>query len=727
MKKILSILFAVVLVLSFSLVTAVPVAASDTPNPTFATLDMTDPTSPTTPSTEISIGWERDPVTGAFSGDDVIHVTTSVTTSDIAMVIVPTAFTLDINTTISYWGYTVGGDVKALDEIYLFLDNTGDGAPDVTLLSHQKGPLPPLFGQWDEWTLGDENNEWHTLPDYEEVLDIATYTEGSYTVVAIALTIGPPGGSTGVNVDVYFDQLTVDGVALLDNDTGFIDVPLPLTGFPAPSIQDAIDAALPSTTIIVAAGTYPENITIDRTLTLEGAQAGENARGRTGPESIINPQSLGICDGDTGNDFGVLIYGADTIATFDGFTVENYHRVGILAGSFTLAEEDPSVVHILNNIVSEPIGQHNNNCIQIGHGTTGTIIGNEVFGAFLETPDYSGSGILVAGSSDVLVSNNYVHDCEGGIQIMGTPTVPAENNLIENNLAEGNESGIVAQQNSIDTIIRYNDALNNDIGIESVGWIGWPDYLPSGTEIHFNNIVGNADYGVKSSVWDEEAEAADGEQVDATNNWWDSASGPGGEGRGSGDTVSANVVYEPWLLTEGALTDVNLRYDKTVALNSGWTIVSPGAELESWVAVDAEDLVLAYDAVAGAFVEATNLGPITPMFIKTEASGGIGFNYADDSQGMFTTNLEAGWNLIGIPETVADVDAILSPIRLGVNNEVALATLASQGNYNPSGETFYESMLNISEGVPGEVVLHPNDGYWAYMNVAKEFGVVVVE
>ncbi len=349
---------------------------------------------------------------------------------------------------------------------------------------------------------------------------------------------------TAVPVAAQVAEVWVDD----DADSGWYDS----THFA--TIQEGITAVGPGGTVNVAAGTYNERVNINKSLTLEGANAGIPGSGTRGPESIINLQGLNL-------DFGVLIYGADTIATFDGFTVENYARVGILAGSYSLDQEDypnPSVVHILNNIVSEPIGQQNNNCIQMGFGTTGTIIGNEVFGAVLESPNYSGSGILVSCSSNVLVSNNYVHDCEGGIQIMGWPASglmgPAEDNIIEYNLVQGNESGIAAQQNAIGTIISYNDALNNDSGIVSVGWFGWANYLPSGTQIHFNNIVGNVNYGVRSYAWDGESDEI--ELVDATNNWWGHASGPSGPGGrinpddvviGKGDAVSDNVEWDPWL------------------------------------------------------------------------------------------------------------------------------------------------------------------------------------
>src|SRR5215467_1122708 len=54
-----------------------------------------------------------------------------------------------------------------------------------------------------------------------------------------------------------------------------------------PTIQAAVNVP-GCTTVNVAAGTYNEQVTITRTLTLRGAQAGIDARTRSGTESIIN-------------------------------------------------------------------------------------------------------------------------------------------------------------------------------------------------------------------------------------------------------------------------------------------------------------------------------------------------------------------------------------------------------------------------------------------------------
>jgi len=75
------------------------------------------------------------------------------------------------------------------------------------------------------------------------------------------------------------------------------------------TIGAAVAAASPGDTIMVAAGIYNESVAVDKTLTLKGAQAGVDARGRSGPESVIN------------NSCGPVQIMADNVV-IDGFTIQ---------------------------------------------------------------------------------------------------------------------------------------------------------------------------------------------------------------------------------------------------------------------------------------------------------------------------------------------------------------------------------------------------------------------
>jgi hypothetical protein len=99
------------------------------------------------------------------------------------------------------------------------------------------------------------------------------------------------------------------------------------TGVPYATIQQAVNAANSGDTILADAGTYTEQVTINKSLTLEGAQHGVDARdGRPGaPESTL---LLG---------FGGLQLNADGI-TIDGFMVKNAdpsNTNGLIAGGAT--------------------------------------------------------------------------------------------------------------------------------------------------------------------------------------------------------------------------------------------------------------------------------------------------------------------------------------------------------------------------------------------------------
>ena len=79
-----------------------------------------------------------------------------------------------------------------------------------------------------------------------------------------------------------------------------------------PTISSAITAASSGATIYVCAGTYFESLTINKPLTLLGAQFGNDARGRHGSETVINGAG------------GITYVAGATSGTIDGFTLNGY-------------------------------------------------------------------------------------------------------------------------------------------------------------------------------------------------------------------------------------------------------------------------------------------------------------------------------------------------------------------------------------------------------------------
>ncbi|MBA7576657.1 hypothetical protein ES708_18498 [subsurface metagenome] len=253
----------------------------------------------------------------------------------------------------------------------------------------------------------------------------------------------------------------------------------------------------------------------------------------------------------------------------------------------------------------------------------------------------------------------------------------------------------------------------NDIGVR----LSPPDppYGPNGNiHIHNSNLAGNT-FAVENLDSDTE--------IDATNNWWGHPSGPK-HNPGYGDPVSGNVLFNPWLLKLGGET-----YDKALALNIGWTLVST----DNWISAAKTaglDVTLAYGYTPeDGWFQATlaDLEPVDALYLKTEYGGALGIIYSGGVPVASSKDLEAGWNLIS-SATIDNAKAILSPLRyvlIGGEQGIGLATLVSQGNFNQHTASLYLSTLTDADwtGLAGHD-LNPFDGYWVYMNAGKDFGVV---
>lgn len=150
---------------------------------------------------------------------------------------------------------------------------------------------------------------------------------------------------------------------------------------------------------------------------------------------------------------------------------------------------------------------------------------------------------------NVTVDNNTISDGINGIQIRSDNCTVTNNTIYNMGLTYADTKGTAGVGDGV----YYNSGI-----IIGTNWLTNND-KPTGTTITGNDIHDNyhglyvRDYATLS-LGDPSVLS-----VTAENNWWGDASGPSGEGPGSGDAVSANVDYSPWWANEsGTATGTQL-------------------------------------------------------------------------------------------------------------------------------------------------------------------------
>lgn len=146
-------------------------------------------------------------------------------------------------------------------------------------------------------------------------------------------------------------------------------------------------------------------------------------------------------------------------------------------------------------------------------------------------PEYAMSiagGIVTMNATSVISNGNGAGDY--AITLDGVVT--ATHSLVQNNAGRGLNVAGGRVQMTCGTI-----SGNGEDGIRIGGG--------SGSSFIGTGIYNNAGMGLNNTT---------AQTVAAAYNWWGASSGPGGQGPGSGDEVSANVAYTPWLSSEGCFT-----------------------------------------------------------------------------------------------------------------------------------------------------------------------------
>ncbi|WP_374689386.1 right-handed parallel beta-helix repeat-containing protein [Promineifilum sp.] len=423
------------------------------------------------------------------------------------------------------------------------------------------------------------------------------------------------------------------------------------------TVQKGVNTVQTGGTVHVLAGTYTEQVTIAKSLTLVGADAATtiikapasipaaaapnsvvvkiagagvsvdlskvtvSGPGPTGCGSIgygifvrdgayanihdsrvldVRDQPISGCQNGVAIQVGAASLNTNGTADITNNTISGYQKNGInvsgAASSATIAGNTVTGAGAVAFIAQ--------NGIQVSGGATADITGNTVSGHSYTPFTYVSTGMLLYGPGAINTDGNTVSENQVGIYIVDASGTHQNNDVDATAAGTGSAGfwGIVvdappptrqpspagaeeagptaaapAPQAPVQTVVLRANALTSDgsaggVGIEADGGYGsfdidltvtknlihgW-DYgvvvyeCTSGctgtgfvdVDVNRNSIAGNVSNGVENISTLE---------VDATCNWWGAADGPGPVGPGSGDGVSADVDFTPWL----ASSDLN--------------------------------------------------------------------------------------------------------------------------------------------------------------------------
>ena len=314
---------------------------------------------------------------------------------------------------------------------------------------------------------------------------------------------------------------------------------------PFATIQTAVTAASDDDTIQVAAGTYNESITISNSITLNGAKMGMDTNSRTAGDA--NESSI----------TGKITVSAD-IVSINGFTLSNP------SGTYgTFISPNHNNVIITFNIINLVGGTGQVKGVYIQHGSDDITIAHNLFSNISATTTKSADAICVGDSNSTDPSNsiliqdnvfiNITSLAKGAYGILVNNGAGTGAQILDNtfsNLSGDWTHAIGLEGPTKDSIVKGNIFSNLNASSTDNAAIHFEDNQYGNTVVVTNNrFNGNGFYGVLINPDDLPGGTNSFSYiVNATNNWWENASGPKHltNPSGTGNAVSDNVAFFPW-------------------------------------------------------------------------------------------------------------------------------------------------------------------------------------
>jgi hypothetical protein len=571
----------------------------------------------------------------------------------------------DVNDISYVESYTIDNNVFSPGGIISIASGAGYSGPvSGRLITNNKFTMDP--GQ--NWPSISFNGDTTTVPWY-------TYPVGAAIITGNTFTNNAVGGQhirlRGIADDSAFDwasywndntynKAVIAGInppddvrsftyncgAYVCNDTRRI----------ATDIQTEVALAQAGDTVLVAAGTYVETVTIGKSLTLVGddpattfIKAPSTIPVASDPNSVIvkvtgagvsadiskltitgpGPSGCGsilagivvrdgayanihdnkVVDirdtGDSGCQNGIAIFVGRTSWATTGTADITNNEISTYQKGGIVVDNTGSSANIDGNTISGEGAKIAiaENGIQVSRGATAEITNNTVEGHSYTPFTWTSAGILLYQAGTTNTDGNTVSENQIGINTIDTSGTHANNLMTATSAGTGSPGfwGIVVDAPpptrlpspmdgdhsagresaealapkslaAVQTVVVTGNTITSDgsaggVGLEADAGFGALDISLTATnnlihdwdygvvvfectsgcsastfanvDIHRNSIVGNANFGVYSETTTP--------VVDATCNWWGTADGPGPVGPGSGDPVSADVTFSPWL------------------------------------------------------------------------------------------------------------------------------------------------------------------------------------
>ncbi len=438
-----------------------------------------------------------------------------------------------------------------------------------------------------------------------------SYTSGSYTfnhVRRIGATIqqeidhATAGDTVLVNEGTYVEQVTVNKDLTLLGEDGkavtFIKAPASL---PNTSTQDSIIVKITGAGVQVDISEF----------TVTGPGPGgcgtiaygifvrDGAYANIHDNNVVDVRDAGLSGCQNGNAIGVgrQFWSTSGTADITDNTISTYQKTGIIV------DNTGSSANITGNTITGdgPISYIAENGIQVSRGATAEIDGNTISGHSYTPATATSAAMLLWNTGTTNTDGNTVSDNQMGIWVLDTSGTHQNNTISATQTGTGVAGywGMVVDApppgmepapfdgaaagpgaaaptpNALaQTVLVTGNTFTSDnsgtgVGLATYGAYGALDIDLTATKniihnwavgvevyectsgcsaatfanvnINRNSIVGNTAGMVADTV--------DPAETDGTCNWWGDASGPSDAGFGSGDTVSTEVDFAPWLYT----------------------------------------------------------------------------------------------------------------------------------------------------------------------------------